>query len=161
MLVMAGMRAAPFLKVVNPGGPPVLRRRVRAHPRRVASTAGSSVGPGRAGIGREPLVLFPDQPGDLDALLHSLVENKRDVRNIAGGEAVGDLGLDEPRGALEPVHGQALFLLGAHDRDEHLGVLQVGGDLGARDGDALDARVLDLEQDRVGRRLADDLGHTG
>ena len=34
-------------------------------------------------------------------------------------------------------------------------------DLGARDGDALDARVLELEQDRVGRGLADHFGYTG
>ena len=32
-------------------------------------------------------------------------------------------------------------------RDEHLGVLEVGGDLGAGDGDVLDPRVLELEQD--------------
>ena len=54
---------------------------------------------------------------------------------------------------------ELLFLLGAHDGDEHLRVLQVGGNLGARDRDALHARVFEVEQDGVGRGLADYLGH--
>ena len=69
--------------------PPVLRRRVSGGLASGGSesTAGSSFVRPRRRVGREPFVLFPDQPSDFDALLHSLVENERDVRNVAAWSA--------------------------------------------------------------------------
>src|SRR5579872_5084059 len=54
-------------------------------------------------------VCFANQPGDLDALLDALIQDKRDVGNVSGGQAIRYLRLHEARCAAKPVHGQLLL----------------------------------------------------
>src|SRR2546421_9502929 len=111
----------------------------------------------RPGLGQG----FVDQAGYFNALLDALVENKSDRRRKARLEAGPQLALDESGRVLEPVQTQLLLLWIAHDRNVDLRVLQVGRDLGAGDGHAFDARVLQLEQDGLARHFANHLGDSG
>ena len=94
-------------------------------------------------------------------------EDAERARTIARREVamylavVAELRLHVPRRVLQAVHAQVLLLLGPHDGDVDLGYLQVRRHLGTGDRHVLDARVLQLEQDRLGGHLADDLGHAG
>jgi hypothetical protein len=50
-------------------------------------------------------VCFTNQPGNLDALLDALIQDKRDMGHVPGGQAIRNLGLDESGRTTEAVHG--------------------------------------------------------
>jgi len=102
--------------------------------------------------------LLLEDPGHFQRVLHPPVRDERDHRGEPGLEPVGQPGLDEPGGVLQAVQGQLLLPLRPHHRDEDLGVLQVPGHLRPGDRHHLHPRVAEVEQDRLGRHLADHLG---
>ena len=78
--------------------------------------------------------------------------------NVPQAKAHGQFVAEVGAGVFERGQGFPLFALGAADRDAHVGMAAIGGDMYFDDIDGEEAGVVGFETDDFGKLLADCLG---